>query len=424
MLKDFLRYVLLNVFSMLGISVYVLCDTYFIANGIGTNALSGLNLVLPYFSLITALGLMIGMGTATRFSILCGAKRQEEAAYILIHGLFLAVIFSLIVSACGYIYTDKICLAMGADEILFSYAKDYIGTIFLFSWAIIINNLAVCITRATGHPRLAMIAALVGSGSNLLMDVLFIYGLKMGNYGAALASGVSPLFGLALQIYYFAAIEKKYEFKPCKIKLRKLIDICCLGFPSFITEVATGFVMACFNFAILRLAGNIGIAAYSIIANVAIVVGAMFTGVAQGIQPLISFNYGARNYCAVKQVSHYAYVTIAAMSVFEYILFYACSTDIINAFNKDNNLELISMADIGIKVYFTSLIFMGANIVMTSILSSTAKPGRSFILSICRAGVIVIPVLLLLSKYFGITGVWATIPVAEFLTLLLGIFQL
>lgn len=147
----------------------------------------------------------------------------------------------------------------------------------------------------------------------------------------------------------------------------------------------------------------------------------MFTGVSQGIQPLISFNYGAGKENFVKQVSRYAYVTIAFISIISYILFYIYSKDIINAFNKDNNLTLITMADMGIKVYYLCLIFMGANIVTTSILASKAKSGRSFMLSLCRAGLLTIPLLFLLSKYFGIVGVWATIPVTELITMIISL---
>ena len=419
MLKDFIKYVSLNIFSMLGVSVYVLCDTYFIANGIGTDALSGLNLVLPYFAFICAIGLMIGMGTATRYSILSGQNRKIEAERVIIHGTVLAIVSGIIISIVGYINTKRIALLMGADKSLINYAADYIGTIFLFAWALIGNQLFLCVTRAVGHPKIAMIASLISSLSNIFMDIIFIYYFKLGNFGAALASGLAPFLAILLQFYYFIFIKRYFDFKLCKIRLRKLIDICCLGFPSFVTEVATGLVMACFNFKILELAGNIGVAAYSIIANIAIVVAAMFTGVAQGIQPLISFNYGAGKNNLVKQVSRYAYVTTAIMSIISYILFYIYSKDIINAFNKDNNLNLISMADMGIKVYYLCLIFMGANIVTTSILASKAKSGRSFMLSICRAGLLTIPLLFLLSNYFGIVGVWATIPLTEAITMII-----
>lgn len=422
MLKEFIKYVSLNIFSVLGVSVYVLCDTYFIANGIGTDALSGLNLVLPFFAFICAVGIMIGMGTATRYSILSGQQRKVEATRVIIHGSVLAVITGFIISILGYAYTKRIAIFMGADETLKNYATDYIGTIFLFAWALIGNQLFLCITRAVGHPKIAMIASLVSSFSNIIMDIIFIYFFKLGNFGAALASGLAPFLAILLQFYYFIFIKRIFDFKLCKIRLKKFIDICCIGFPSFITEVATGLVMACFNFKILELAGNVGIAAYSIIANIAIVVAAMFTGVAQGIQPLISFNYGAGKDNVVKQVSKYAYVTIAFMSIISYLLFYIYSKDIINAFNKDNDLNLISMADIGIKVYYLCLSFMGVNIVTTSILASKAKSGRSFMLSLCRAGLLTIPLLFLLSKYFGIVGVWTTIPVTEAIIMLIFLF--
>ena len=179
MFKEFIKFVSLNIFSMLGVSVYVLCDTYFIANGIGTDALSGLNLVLPYFAFICAVGIMIGMGTATRFSILDGQQRKVEAQRVIIHGSVLAIVFGIIISIIGYVNTNRIVLLMGADKTLINYAADYIGTIFLFAWALIGNQQFLCITRAVGHPKIAMVASLISSLSNIFMDIIFIYHFPM-----------------------------------------------------------------------------------------------------------------------------------------------------------------------------------------------------------------------------------------------------
>ena len=422
MLKEYIKYVSLNVLSMLGVSVYVLCDTFFIANGIGTDALSGLNLVLPFFSLICAIGIMIGLGTSIRYSILCGENRFKEAREIIFQGSVIALVIGVVISILGYIYTEPIAKIMGADKNLIKYATDYIGVIFMFAWALIINQLFMSISRAVGFPKIAMIAGLASSFSNLFLDIIFIYYFKWGNWGAAFASGLAPCLAIIIQLYYFIFYKKIFKIEKTKLKIKKIVDICCLGFPSFVTEVSTGVVMACFNFKILELSGNIGIAAYSIIANIAIVVAAMFTGVAQGIQPLISFNFGAGKKEEVNQVCRYAYITTTSMSLLAYSLFYIFSKEIINVFNSSNNLELTSIADVGIKVYYICLLFMGANMITTSILASKAKSGKSFMLSLCRAILFVVPLLYLLSKYFGIIGVWATIPATEFITMLIFLF--
>ncbi len=422
MLKEFIKYVSLNVFSMLGVSVYVLCDTFFIANGIGTDALSGLNLVLPFFAFICAVGIMLGSGTAIRYSILCGQNRFEEARKTIFHGSITALILGVLISIFGFIYTNPIAELMGADKTLMKYATDYISVIFMFAWALIINQLFMCLTRAAGFPKIAMIAGLVSSFSNLFLDIIFIYHCKWGNWGAAFASGLAPCFAIIIQFYYFIFYRKIFKFEVAKLNLKKIIDICCLGFPSFVTEISTGVVMTCFNFKILELSGNIGIAAYSIIANIAIVVAAMFTGVAQGIQPLISLNFGAGKKEAVHQVSRYAYITTTLMSISAYLLFYIFSKEIINVFNSSNNLALTSLADTGLKIYYLCLVFMGANTVTTSILASKTQSLKSFLLSLCRAILFVIPLLYLLSYLFGIIGVWATIPVTEFITMLIFLF--
>ncbi len=413
---DFIKYVSLNVLSMLGVSAYVLFDTYFIATKIGLNALAGLNIALPFFFLVSATGIMLGMGTSVRYSILLGEKRKDSAVQAIILGVFTSVVLGCFIGFIGYLNSNELMKLMGADDKLLPYSSTYISTIFLFSLMIILNGFGICIYRAAGHPKFAMTAALINSFSNLVLDYIFIYILNYGIWGAALASGVAPAIALGFQIIIYCFYLGRFEFEIPKIDFSRIIDILTLGFPSFITEFSTGFVMIFFNLVVLKCSGNIGVAAYGIIANIAIVVTAIFTGVSQGIQPLVSYSYGEGDQMLVKKISGWAYTLTKAISILLYFILFVFRTPIINIFNFENNIELIGIADLGIKIFFTAMIFWGGNIVNTQILASCDKPGKSFWLSACRGGIITIPVLLLLSKLWGLSGVWATMLVAEMIT--------
>ncbi len=413
---DFVKYVSLNVLSMLGVSAYVLFDTYFIATKIGLNALAGLNIALPFFFLVSATGIMLGIGTSVRYSILCGEKKEKSAIQIILIGLITSLILGLIIGVVGYLNSKDLMRLMGADDVLLPYSHTYISTIFLFSLTIILNGFGICVFRAAGHPKFAMTAALINSISNLVLDYIFVYKAQYGIWGAAVASGIAPGLALAYQIWIYCFHLGRFEFEIPKLELSKIVDILRLGFPSFFTEFSTGFIMIFFNMVILKCSGNIGISAYGIIANVAIVVTAIFTGVAQGIQPLISYYYGERKQMLVEQISTWAYNLTKGISIGLYICFFAFCAQIINIFNFENNAELIEIADKGIKVFFTAMIFWGGNIVNTHILASCDNPDKSFWLSACRGGIITIPVLLLLARYWSLTGVWITMPVAEMLT--------
>ena len=401
---------------MLGVSAYVLFDTYFIATGIGLNALAGLNIALPFFFLVSATGIMIGMGTSVRYSILSGEKQKDSAGQAIILGLITSVVFACIISFFGYLSSNELMKLMGADEKLLPYSSTYISTIFLFSLTIILNGFGICIYRAAGHPKFAMSAALINSFSNLVLDYIFIYKLNYGIGGAALASGIAPGIALGFQVIIYCFFLDSPEFEIPKLDFSRIIDILKLGFPSFITEFSTGFVMIFFNLVVLKCSGNIGVAAYGIIANIAIVVTAIFTGVAQGIQPLVSYSYGERNQTLVEKISDWAHTFTKGISIFLYVILFVFRTQIINIFNFENNTELIGIADKGIIIFFTAMIFWGGNIVNTQILASCDKPGKSFQLSICRGGIITIPVLLVFSKLWGLSGVWSAIPVAEMIT--------
>ena len=419
--KTFFKYVSLNVISMIGFSAFILADTFFIANGIGKDGLVSLNLVIPAYTVVYAMSLLLGTGVGTVYSIYRGEKKPKRGNEVFTQMMILGVFIGLLFTIIGLLFPDEIVLLLGAEGHLVEMSRDYTYTVFNFSIAFMVNSILVSMVRNDGHPRLAMIAMMTGSLSNILLDYIFIYPLGMGMFGAALATGIAPILSILVMMPFF--LKKKHHFRFVKTRLRPLEirKVVSIGIPTFITELSSGLVILLFNLVILHYIGEIGVAAYGIIANLALILIAIFSGVGQGIQPIISFNHGQKNQENVSRTLNLGILFSAALALFLYGIFIGNADGIIRAFNSENNLELHRLAKEGMRIYFTSFLFAGLNITIISYFSAKAKPRPSFIVSLLRGILLIPPVLLFLAGAMGITGVWITIPLVELQTLLISL---
>lgn len=417
-LREYFKYVSLNMIAMIGMSGYILADTFFVSLGFGSLGLTALNLALPIFNLITGIGLMFGMGAATKYSI-CKAKQQHKSANrIFTHAMLIGVITSILLLIIGVFFSKQICIWFGSDQSSLDMTNAYLKTIMCFAPAFIINNILVAFVRNDGYPKLAMAAMLASSLSNIVLDYIFIFPCKLGIFGAALATGLAPIISMCVLSIVFIRKKNNFMLIKTRIKLIYFKVITSLGVSSFITELASGVVILLFNKVILGLAGNSGVAAYGVVANIALVATAFFTGIAQGIQPLISKNYGMKNVEGVKQLMKYASVTaiaIAAVILSTSIYF---AHDLVSIFNSENNQVVANLAEAGICIYFTGFLFSGFNIVLASFLSSIERPMNSFTISILRGCFVIVPALFILSAIFDMNGVWLSYPITELITLI------
>ncbi|WP_346890040.1 MATE family efflux transporter [Clostridium sp. UBA1056] len=422
--KTFIKYVSLNIMSMLGLSLYILADTYFVSNGVGSDGLVALNLVLPVYSIINGVGLLLGMGGATRFSISLGKNTHEKCEQIFTQVIHWGLGIGIIITIIGIFFSENIVKLLGASSSILPLANSYLKTIMCLSLGFIINNIIVCFVRNDSDPNLAMLAMLTASGSNIILDYIFIYPMKLGMFGAAFATALAPLFSMFVLSTHF--LRKKNTFRLFKGPMIKneVKPIILSGIPSFITELSSGVVILIFNMIILNLEGNMGIGAYGIISNISLVCVAIFTGIGQGIQPIISVNFGANKLENIRKTFYCALVLSITLGFAFYILGLSFDGEIISLFNKDGNAELAKIASQGISLYFLAFIIMGINIVSTSLFTSISMPKQGFVISILRGFIIIIPTVLVLSSIYKIEGVWLSMPITEAITLILCIILL
>lgn len=419
-LKEFARYASLNILAMVGLSCYILADTFFVSMGLGATGLAALNLAIPIMSFISGTGLMLGMGGATKYSILSSQGNNDEGNRVFSSTVSIAFCFALIYFLCGLFLSDKITLLLGADQEVFEMSKTYLQVLLLFSPFFLLNNVLVCFVRNDGAPGTSMVAMISGSLSNILLDYIFIFPLKMGIFGAVLATGFAPIISMLILSVHFIKKKNKFHLKAPKMFLKYAANIFKTGFPSLVAEVSSGIVIIVFNLLIFGISGNTAVAAYGIIANLSLVVISIFTGISQGVQPLISTAYGKGDKKLSSVYFRYALTTSLVLSVLIYLGLFFGAEWVAGIFNSENNSVLQEIAVQGLRIYFTGSVFAGINIISCVYLSTTENAGMANILSSLRGFILIISLSFILTSLIGIVGLWSAFPLAELLTTLLS----
>lgn len=413
LLRSAVRYMSRSVLGMIGLSCYILADTYFVSAAMGADGLAALNIAIPVYSLVNGTGLMIGIGGATRCSLESGRPEEQNAAFTvsLTTGLGLGLIFALI----GALGAEGLASLLGADGTIRGMAATYLRTILCFSPFFILNNVGIAFGRNDGAPGRAMAAMLTGSFSNIFLDWLFMFPFGLGMFGAAFATGLAPVIGILVMAGHF----RKSRLRLCRCAGwgRRAADMVKLGSPSLVIEASSAVTLIVFNFLILGIAGNTGIAAYGVVANLALVATAVFTGISQGVQPLVSQAGGRGERAQAATLARWTLGISLGAAALIYLAVLPGAGLLASIFNGEGDPLLQEIAVRGLRIYFTGFFPAGLNIAAVSLLAAAGKGRPSFLLSAGRGIVLLVPAALLLSRILGMNGIWLAFPCAELLTL-------
>ena len=413
--KDFMKYVSLNILGMIGFSCYILADTLFISKASGTLGLAALNLSLPMISFVLAVGLMLGIGGATKYKILNSKENNADADSIFTVSCLIGALCGIIFSLIGIFLIQALARLLGANGNTLQLTITYLRIILVFAPFFVLNNVLVTFVRNDNDPKLSMNAMLISSFSNIVLDYIFMFPLNMGMMGAALATGLSPVISLIVLSSHFLSNNNTLKIHRTKIYFKSVVNIVSLGISAFITEMSSAIVLISFNLVILKIEGNTGVAAYGVVANIAIVATAIFNGIAQGIQPLASREYGMKNKFMVNKILIYSLITSFSLALILYIIIFYYSDSIILLFNSENDLHLARLAKVGLRIYFLGFFFSGFNIIAAAFLSAIEKASRAFFISILRGFIVIIPAVIIFSTILKMNGVWISFLVTEFI---------
>ena len=421
--KQFVKYVSQNIFGLLGTSCYILADTYFIAQAAGTDGVTLLNLCLPIYNFIFAIGSMIGLGAATRYAIL-RAQGEEKAQRYFSNAIFCACILAVPFVLAGIFCPDGLLRLMGGDAGIVALGENYARIFLLFTPFFMCNYVVASFVRNDGDPSLAMVATLSGSLFNVVFDYIFIFPMGLGLPGAALATAISPMLSIAICSTHFLKQSNTVAFIRKAPSLRLLAQSCQLGISGFVGELSSGVTTTVFNFLLLRLAGNVAVAAYGVVANFALVATAIFNGVAQGAQPLVSQCYGRNEMAGAKKLLLLGCGTALGLAAVLYGVVFGFTDSLVALFNSENSALMAEFAHSGMRIYFAGYFFAGCNIVAAGYLGAVDRPTEASITSLCRGMAAIVVCSLVLSALFGMTGVWAAFPASEAITFALTVYLL
>ncbi|UKI48650.1 MAG: MATE family efflux transporter [Clostridiales bacterium] len=344
-LKEFFKYVSANVIAMIGLSCYILADTFFISLSLGKTGLASLNLAMPSFSIVFSIGLMFGIGGSTKFAIYKGAGDVKSANRVFTHTVFVVACFAVVFVLLGAFLSGPVASFLGADGKTFSGSKTYVQIILCFAPFFMFNNVLQNFIRNDGAPRLAMTASLLGNLFNIVFDYVFIFPCKLGMLGAALATGISPVISMLILMIFFFRKKNTFRLEKTKLSLRVFGEIISLGLASFIAEFGFGLVMMLINKLFKSLGGDTAVAAFAIVVNVYYVINAIFNGISLGTQPIISFSYGQHDFTRIRQVLKYALITIGATAAVLYVILFFSADGIAAIFNTEKAEDLQTCHD-------------------------------------------------------------------------------
>lgn len=412
--KIFFRYLIPGILSSIAISLYIFVDTMFVGIGVGRYGLAALNISIPLFTLFTSLFLCIGIGGSNILSINRAKKNGEDGNKIFTNAIVFTVILGIIISILGVIFVDEIGVFLGTTEEIKDLFREYFTILVGFTWAFLTAGVLGCFIRNDRNPKLAMIATITANLVNVIFDYIFIFKFNLGMRGAVMATVMSPMVNILILLTHFKT--KTNSLKLCKVKfdfalIRKILGN---GFGTFILEFSRGITIFLFNNVLVRIGGNIYVAAYGILLNVSYVLICIFSGIAQSIQPIVSLNYGAKLYGRVKKSFIYGFLTSITFGVSAYILVFFFAENICALFGK-GDIELINITAYGMRIYFVGCILMAFNIVTIYFFQSINKARKSMIISMSSGIIFIIIGFIILIPKFNIIGVWMVYPFSEIL---------
>lgn len=418
--KIFFKYLVPGVLSSIVVSLYIFVDTMFVGIGVGTYGLAALNIVFPMFTLFNSLSLCIGIGGANVLSI--SNLNSKGKNNIFVNSIIFTLIIGILISIFGVLFTYEIGKILGTTPEVEGLFGEYFKILVGFTWAFLLAGVLGCFIRNDKNPKLVMIATIISNVINVILDYIFIFEFNWGMKGAVIATVISPVVNILILFLHFRNKNSSLRFFGFKFNRNIIYEILGNGFGTFILEFCRGITIFMFNNVLIRLGGNIYVAAYGILLNVSYVVISIFSGIAQSIQPIVSSNYGAGNIKRVNKACIYGILTSGIFGILSYIFIFIFSKNISSLFTK-GDLQLVNITSKGMKIYFIACIFMAINIVLIYFFQSVNNSRRSTVISLCSGIVFIILGFIILVPKFNILGVWMVFPFAEFLGFLLSIFS-
>ncbi|WP_347293004.1 MATE family efflux transporter [uncultured Brachyspira sp.] len=416
-----------SIMSMLVGALYNIVDQIFIGQGVGINGNAATNVAFPLTTICVSISLFLGLGGASSYSLLLGRGEREKATTIIGNTISLAFIFSIILTIIVKVFVKKIMYMFGSTEEVLSYAVKYSSITSTGFLPFIFSSMMSHIIRADGSPRYSMMSVLSGAIANTILDPIFIFYFKMGIAGAALATIIGQFISFALTFKYIFKMKNiTLNKESFLLKINNVIKIFTLGLSGGFNQLAMMAVQITMNNVLSYYGnqsiygGNIPLAVSGIIIKINMIIMAFIIGTGQGSQPIIGFNYGARNYKRVIDTYKLSVFITTMMAIIASILFQLFPRQIVSMFGDGSELYF-SFAEEYMRIYMLFMVVNGVQPVTGSFFTSIGKAFKGAFIAMTRQIIFLLPLIIILPKIFGIDGVMYAGPIADAMALIVTI---
>lgn len=410
------EYSLPAIVAMLASSLYNIVDSIFIGHGVGALAISGLAITFPLMNLSAAFGSLIGAGGATLLSIKMGQHDVESAERVLGNIVSLNLLLGTLFMLFGLLFLEPILLFFGASSETLPYAYDYM-------FVLLIGNLVTHLylglnsaMRSTGAPRKAMLTTLMTVFINCVLDPLFIFVFDWGIRGAALATVVAQLAALIYTLVHFLNPRQELHFKRDIFTLRRrvAVSIFSIGMAPFVLNACSCLVVVVINQSLLKYGSDLAVGAYGIVNRIMMLFGMLVLGFNQGMQPIAGYNYGALKMDRVKSVLKQTILYASLVMTTGFLIVELFPELVARMFTTD--AELLSISETGLRIVFAMAPVVGFQMVVSNFFQSIGHASKAVFLSSTRQLLFLVPLLVILPHFFGVIGVWLSLPISDVLS--------
>ncbi|MBS3203273.1 MATE family efflux transporter [Turicibacter bilis] len=419
--KLFIKFSIPAILSLTIAGVQTMVDGIFLGNFVGTNAMASVNIAAPFMQLMIGMNLIIGIGGASYIGRSLGEGQVKRAQDIFKSACLFMIGLSIVILVLGFTFSHQLASFLGANDVLLADSSTYIKILALFAPFIGLSFILGVFVRCIGKPNVYLISSVASLFANIILNYVLIKQLKLGIVGAPIATGLSFTTSFLIAAIPFIKKTAVLNFFTGKFNWKLTGQLLYNGSSEGVSSLATAISTFVFNMAFMRIAGEVGVSAFTAIGYISLFASLIVVGVSAGIGPVISYNYGAQLHDRVKQMMNISCKMAIIMGSALVVLIFLFGKYLIMMFVSDNE-AVLDLALHGSKIYAFTFFFNGLNILFSGYFTSIGDALSSIIVAVCRGMIFILLGISILPQFIGISGVWMTVPVAEVLTLLVVIF--
>jgi Na+-driven multidrug efflux pump len=424
--KVLLKFAIPAIISLLVAELYNMVDTVFVGRYIGANAIGALTIAFPVQRFLISIGMLIAVGASTYVARSLGEKNKDTLKQTIINAFVLTAVTLITMSLIIFIFKNTIITALGASDNTFSFADEYISIILIGGVFQCMTVVAGYIMTALGNTKVTLYSNLLGTTSNIIINYFLIAQLGLGVKGAAIATVISQVLAFSFVMYKFNEVKKSLDIEftfsnmSQTLNMGLITGIAAVGFSTFIIEISDAVVSVILNNLLFSQGGDAAIITVGIITRVSMFMFITIIGISSSMQPIVAYNYGARNYEKMKDALKTAIITVSIASIAFWTVLMAFTGPIIGFFLKDSGI--LKEAITAFRISISLLPAVGIYYICIYYFQAVEESRRSFLLSIYRQIVIFIPVAILLVQMFGIVGAWIAYPVSDVISSITSLY--